>query len=78
MFVMRLLWEPPGKVARDYIDKVSDLEGRVRGKMEEFELTDDRELGLEACRRICDSGLVAEITLLPYGLVRDYLEAMCE
>lgn len=46
--------------------------------MQEFGLTEDRNVDLDICRKLCESGLVVEITLLPYSQVRDYVTAINE
>ncbi|OJJ35545.1 hypothetical protein ASPWEDRAFT_28171 [Aspergillus wentii DTO 134E9] len=65
-----------GEVIMDFVERVTDVEARVRGKMEEFGLTEDKKVDLEMCRRLCEAGLVVEITLLPYSQVRDYMVAL--
>ncbi|ODM15567.1 hypothetical protein SI65_09170 [Aspergillus cristatus] len=72
------LQKPAQEVIQDYIQRVTNLEVRVREKMKEFGLTEDRNVDLDTCRKLCESGLVVEITLLPYSQVRDYVTALNE
>jgi hypothetical protein len=72
------LEEPSQKVAVDFIQRVSDLENRVRDKMRELDLQKDKILKPEDVQKICESGLVSEITLLPNAQIRDYTAALVE
>ena len=67
--------EPPEKVAQEYIGKATSLDDRVRDKMEELGLKKDCKVDLETCREIFASGLVVEITLLPYSQLREFVMA---
>lgn len=64
--------------ALTYIQRVSNLKERVRDKMDELKLQEDKVLKLEDVKEICEAGLVAEITLLPYSQMRDYTAALIE
>ncbi|KAB8256224.1 hypothetical protein BDV32DRAFT_129624 [Aspergillus pseudonomiae] len=70
--------KPPQAVAQDYLKLAGDLEFRVRDKMKKFGLTGEKVVDLDICRKICASGLVAEVTLMPYSQVRDYMVAINE
>ena len=72
------LQKPAQEVIQDYIQRVTNLEVRVREKMQEFGLTEDRNVDLDTCRKLCESVLVVGITLLPYSQVRDYVAAINE
>ncbi|KAG2421937.1 hypothetical protein HFD88_005913 [Aspergillus terreus] len=65
--------KPRQEVGQEYVAKVTSLDSRVRAKMDELGLMENQAVDLEMCRTICASGLVVEITLLPYREVRDYV-----
>lgn len=62
----------------NYVQRVTELEARVRQKMDEFALTKNKVVDWHMCKSLCEAGLVAEITLLPYSQVRDYVTALSE
>ncbi|QMW26339.1 hypothetical protein COH20_010775 [Aspergillus flavus] len=62
----------------NYVQRVTGLEARVRQKMDEFALTKNKVVDWHMCKSLCEAGLVAEITLLPYSQVRDYVTALNE
>ncbi|EIT82286.1 hypothetical protein Ao3042_00539 [Aspergillus oryzae 3.042] len=62
----------------NYVQRVTELEARVRQKMDGFALTKNKVVDWHMCKSLCEAGLVAEITLLPYSQVRDYMTALTE
>ena len=64
-------------VAKEYAAMAKDLEHRVDRKLKELGLdrNSTKRLTLAHINRICESGLVVELLLLPYAGLRDYLEA---
>ncbi|KNG83769.1 hypothetical protein ANOM_008225 [Aspergillus nomiae NRRL 13137] len=69
---------PPQGVAQNYIKLAGDLEFRVRDEMQKCGLRGGKLVDLDMCHKLCASGLVAEITLMPYSQVRDYMVAINE
>lgn len=46
--------------------------------MAELKLQNDKALSIEDVKAICESGLVVEITLLPYRQMRDYTASLIQ
>lgn len=65
-------------VAQKFIQQVGNLEENVRSKMRALDLKEDRTLSREEVQKICESGLVAEVTLLPCTQIRDYTATLVE
>jgi hypothetical protein len=72
------LQQDPQTAAWNYIQRVSNLEKSVRDKMSELGLEEDKSLTHNDVQKICESGLVAEMTLLPYTQIRDYTATLIE
>jgi hypothetical protein len=70
--------ESPHKVALEYIQRVDHLEERVRDKMRELGLQEEKVLKPADVQKVCESGLVSEITLLPNTQIRDYMATLIE
>ncbi|KAJ5360778.1 hypothetical protein N7517_009969 [Penicillium concentricum] len=70
--------EQPATVALSYIQQVSDLEKNVRNKMRALDLKENKTLNREEVQKVCESGLVAEVTLLPCTQIRDYTATLLE
>ena len=47
-----------------------------KGRDEKMWFNRGKVVDLDMCRKLCASGLVAEITLMPYSQVRDYMVAI--
>ena len=66
------------RVAQESMGLIDNLDRRVHEKMVELGLRDHQPVDLETCHKLFASGLVVEVTLLPYRHVRDYVRASNE
>lgn len=66
----------PQEVAEDYIRRANELEQRVGQEMGKFKLKHDQHVDLDLCQKLCESGLVVEMTLVPYNRARDFVAAI--
>lgn len=63
-------------IAEENLARAQTIEARSRQRMLVLGVQDQAELAWETCIRLCERGVVAEILLLPFSGLRDYVQAI--